>query len=85
MQNTKKSKQTGKYWHSSPQIKTETRLISEAGDLSVDQIGRSRDWSETGKGVLLSDGDDVAVEVEIALDTLEVGLKEEGCGEEAVV
>lgn len=61
------------------------RLISEAGDLSIDQIGRGRDWSEASKGVLLRDGNKIAIEVEIALNTLEIGLEEEGCGEEGIV
>ena len=63
----------------------ETRLVLEASDLGMDQVLGSRDWSKTSKGVLLSDGDDIVVDVEIALNTLEVGLQEERGGEEAVV
>ena len=51
----------------------------------MDQVLGSRDRSETSKGVLLGDGDDIVVKVEVALDTLEVGLQEERGGQEAVV
>jgi len=57
----------------------------EASDLSIDQVQWVRNGSKASKGVLLVDGDNVAWEEEVALNTLEVGLEEEGGGKEGVV
>lgn len=61
----------------------------EAGDLSVDEIQWGRDWSKASESVLFVDLHNIAGRArwkgQIALDSLEVGLEEEGSSEEGVV
>jgi hypothetical protein len=57
----------------------------EALDLGVDQVQRSRNRCKASEGVALSDGNNILRKDEVALNSLEVGLKEEGGGEEGVV